>query len=159
MREGRFNLELANVHAYALACKLAGDDHPAAPLEILVSCPPRDLVTVGRRWPRPLFSLPYQCPSISFHALCLSLSNRTHTHARVRDADATRGTAPPSRLRRPRLHPCLDCVAVLLALGVVAKPRTCLRDSREDMDTAIGRSMLTHAREGQGLAFLWPDLM
>jgi hypothetical protein len=37
MREGRFNLELANVHAYALACKLSGDDHPAAPLDIFVS--------------------------------------------------------------------------------------------------------------------------
>jgi hypothetical protein len=37
MREGRFHLELTNVHAYALACKLAGDDHPAAPLEIFVS--------------------------------------------------------------------------------------------------------------------------
>jgi hypothetical protein len=29
MREGRFNLELANVHAYTIACKLAGDDHLA----------------------------------------------------------------------------------------------------------------------------------
>jgi hypothetical protein len=37
MREGRFNLELANVHAYALTCKLASGDHPAAPLEIFVS--------------------------------------------------------------------------------------------------------------------------
>jgi hypothetical protein len=47
MHEGRFNLELANVHAYALACKLAGDDHAATPLEISVSRPSRDLVAVG----------------------------------------------------------------------------------------------------------------
>jgi hypothetical protein len=47
MREGWFNLELANVHAFALACKLVGDDHPAAPLEISVSRPSRDLVAVG----------------------------------------------------------------------------------------------------------------
>jgi hypothetical protein len=31
--------------------------------------------------------------------------------------------------------------------------------SSEDMDAAFGRPMLTHAREGQGLAFLWPDLV
>jgi hypothetical protein len=37
LREGRFHLELTNVHAYALACKLAGDDHPVAPFEIYVS--------------------------------------------------------------------------------------------------------------------------
>jgi hypothetical protein len=37
MREGRFNLELANVHAYALTCKLAGGEHPTTPLEIFVS--------------------------------------------------------------------------------------------------------------------------
>jgi hypothetical protein len=44
------------------------------------------------------------------------------THARVRDADAARGTVPPSRLHRPRLRPCRDCVAVLLALAVMAEP-------------------------------------
>jgi hypothetical protein len=31
MHEGRFNLDLANIHAYTVACKLAGDDHLAAP--------------------------------------------------------------------------------------------------------------------------------
>jgi hypothetical protein len=31
--------------------------------------------------------------------------------------------------------------------------------SSEDMDAAFGRPMLTHAREGQGLTFLWPDLV
>jgi hypothetical protein len=31
--------------------------------------------------------------------------------------------------------------------------------SSEDMDAAFGRPMLTHAREDQGLAFPWPDLM
>jgi hypothetical protein len=77
---------------------------------------------VGRRRPRPLFSLPHQCPSICFHASCLTLSNRAHTHARVRDADAARGTAPPSRLRRPRLCPCRDCIAILLALTIVVEP-------------------------------------
>jgi hypothetical protein len=45
-----------------------------------------------------------------------------HTRARVRDADAVRGTAPPSRLRRPRLRTYRDCVAILLALAVVAEP-------------------------------------
>jgi hypothetical protein len=44
------------------------------------------------------------------------------TRARVRDVDAARGTAPPSRLRRPGLCPCRDCVAVLLAIAVVAEP-------------------------------------
>jgi hypothetical protein len=38
------------------------------------------------------------------------------------DVDTARGTAPPSRLRRPGLCPCRDCVAVLLALAVVAEP-------------------------------------
>jgi hypothetical protein len=31
--------------------------------------------------------------------------------------------------------------------------------SSEDMDAAFGRPMLTYAREDQGLAFLWPDLV
>jgi hypothetical protein len=52
----------------------------------------------------------------------LPCPNRVHTHARVRDVDAARGTALPSRLRRPRLCPCRDCVAVLLVLAVVAEP-------------------------------------
>jgi hypothetical protein len=38
------------------------------------------------------------------------------------DIDAARGTAPPSRLRSPGLCPCRDCVAVLLAIAVVAEP-------------------------------------
>jgi hypothetical protein len=38
------------------------------------------------------------------------------------NVDTARGTAPPSRLRRPGLCPCRDCVAVLLALAVVAEP-------------------------------------
>jgi hypothetical protein len=49
MREGRFDLELVKVHAYVLACKLAGDDHPATLSGISVSRPPHDLVAVGRR--------------------------------------------------------------------------------------------------------------
>jgi hypothetical protein len=52
----------------------------------------------------------------------LPCPNRVHTHTRVGDADTARGTVPPSRLRRPRLRPCRDCVAVLLALAVVAEP-------------------------------------
>jgi hypothetical protein len=44
------------------------------------------------------------------------------TRARVRDVDTARGTAPPSRLRRPGLCPCRDCVAVLLAIAVEAEP-------------------------------------
>jgi hypothetical protein len=48
--------------------------------------------------------------------------NCVHTHARVGDADAARGTVPPSRLCHPRLRPCRDCVAVLLALAVVTEP-------------------------------------
>jgi hypothetical protein len=47
MREGWFNLELANVHAYTIACKLAGDDHLAALSRIIISCLPRNLVAVG----------------------------------------------------------------------------------------------------------------
>jgi hypothetical protein len=31
--------------------------------------------------------------------------------------------------------------------------------SSEEMDAVFGQPMLTHAREGQGLAFLWPDLV
>jgi hypothetical protein len=89
---------------------------------ISISRPTHDLVTMGLRRQRPLFSLPYRCPSVSFHASCLTLSNRAHTHTRVRDVDAARGTAPPSRLCRPGLCPCRDCVAVLLALAVVAEP-------------------------------------
>jgi hypothetical protein len=150
--------------------------------------------------------------------------------------DAARGTVPPSRLCRPRLRPCRDCIAVLLALAVVTEPPTltranptvalhtssetkaprsrpprrsvsphlrgrpsdclgarvsgqvsaCVRPhahtqantpvchrgarrhgqatdmpmrSSEDMDAAFGRPLLTHACEGQGLTFLWPDLM
>jgi hypothetical protein len=173
---------------------------------------------------------------LSFHRLAGALSNRAHTHARVRDVYAARGTAPPSRLRRPGLCPCRDCVTVLLALAVVAEPpaltranptvalhtssktkaprsrpprrsvsphlrgrpsdrlgarasgqvsarvrphaRTqantpaCRRGARrrgqatgmparssEDMDAVFGRPMLTHACEGQGLTFLWPDLV
>jgi hypothetical protein len=38
------------------------------------------------------------------------------------DVDTARGTAPPSRLRRPGFCPCRGCVAVLLALAVVAEP-------------------------------------
>jgi hypothetical protein len=38
------------------------------------------------------------------------------------DVDTARGTAPPSHLRRLGLCPCRDCVAVLLALAVVAEP-------------------------------------
>jgi hypothetical protein len=38
------------------------------------------------------------------------------------DVDTARGTAPPSHFRRPRLCPCRDCVAILLALAVVAEP-------------------------------------
>jgi hypothetical protein len=52
----------------------------------------------------------------------LPCPNRVHTHARVGDADAARGTVPSSRLRRLRLRPCRDCIAILLALAVVAEP-------------------------------------
>jgi hypothetical protein len=38
------------------------------------------------------------------------------------DVDTARGTAPPSRLLRPGLCPCRDCIAVLLAIAVVAEP-------------------------------------
>jgi hypothetical protein len=49
---------------------------------------------------------------------CLTVRTRAH----VRDVDVARGTAPPSRLRRPGLCPCRGCAAVLLAIAVVAEP-------------------------------------
>jgi hypothetical protein len=45
-----------------------------------------------------------------------------NTRSHVGNVDTARGTAPPSRLCRPGLCPCRDCVAVLLALAVVAEP-------------------------------------
>jgi hypothetical protein len=50
----------------------------------------------------------------------------------VTDADAAQGTTPPSRLRHPRLRPCRDCVAVLLALAVVAEPPALARTNPGD---------------------------
>jgi hypothetical protein len=182
------------------------------------------------------FLYPISALTSLFTLRFLPCLNRVHTHARVGDADAARGTVPPSRLCRPRLRPCRDCVAVLLALAVVTEPSALTRanptvalhtssetkaprsqpprrsvsphrrgrpsdrlgarasgqdsarvrphartqantpachsgarrrgqatfmpaHSSEDMDAAFGRPMLTHAREGQGLAFLWPDLV
>jgi hypothetical protein len=161
MHEGQFDLELANVHAYALACKPAGDDHPAVLSGISVSRPPRDLVDVGRCQPRSLYSLPYQCPSLSFHAPCLSVSNRTHTCARARDVGVARGTAPPSRLCRPRLRPCRDRVAVLLALTIVSPlSNLAARSFPLVLFAIVHPSTLAHAYTScgctQGRAF-WPS--
>jgi hypothetical protein len=93
------------------------------------------------------FLYPFSALAPPFRAPCLALSNRMHTRARVRDADAMRGTALPSRLRRPRLHPCRDCVAVLLALAVVAKPPACLRAQvRTWTPPLAGQCSLTNAK-------------
>jgi hypothetical protein len=68
------------------------------------------------------FLYPISALTSLFTLRILPCPNRVHTHARVRDADAARGTVPLSRLRQPRLRPCRDCVAVLLAVTVVAEP-------------------------------------
>jgi hypothetical protein len=163
MRKGRFDLELANVHAYVLVCKLTGDDHPATPSGISISRPPHDHVVVGRRRPTSHFSLPYQCHSVYFHALCLALSNCMHTHARARDASVVRGTATPSRLCRPRLRPCRDCVAVLPALAAMGDLSTWAREHHAKpvhafvMRTQVSApALVPPGRDAEAIGFAWP---
>jgi hypothetical protein len=80
--------------AHTLTSRSTASSAPCPPSGISVSRPPLDLVAMGRHRPRPLFSLPYQCPSTSFHAPFLALSNRTDTRARARDAGVARGNSP-----------------------------------------------------------------